>query len=271
MLKSGKENPTQSQIPNQILDVLKTSPIGYLSVTSGKGELFSYPVAFYYSGMRVYFMTPISAAKLKFVRANPSVSFLVDNHLLTKGSLGVMIQGKAKVFSVAKMVMTILSVGPKMAHFAKKYPGMFTFYASGKELPDERKLYKYRLIRVDPSRIVYWEGYKFGRYFPKGEISGADPLAASSDDAKMDTFAQLLKTADEELLVPEVQQSEEWVENMNQAAKNGIITDEDKNYLDSYRNFLRFAVAANREKPEVSEEEKKLLRKWKKESPTGPS
>ncbi len=135
----------QPEIPENVLDVLKTAGIGYLSVTSGKGDLYSYPVAFYFSGLKVYFMTPISAAKLKFIRGNPNVSFLVDNHLLTKGACGVMIQGKAKVFSIAKTVVSIMSVGPKMASFAKKYPGMFTFYASGKDLPDERKLYRYRL------------------------------------------------------------------------------------------------------------------------------
>src|SRR6202045_183744 len=108
---SGKQ---PGELPDEVLDILKTSTIGYLSVTSGKGELYSYPVAYYFSGLKVYFMTPISAAKLKFIRGNPAVSFLVDNHLLTKGSIGAMLQGRAKVFSIAKTVLSILSVGPKM-------------------------------------------------------------------------------------------------------------------------------------------------------------
>src|SRR5580693_8503342 len=99
-MSSGSQK--QADIPEPIMDVLKNSGIGYLSVTSSKGDLYSYPVAFYFSGLKVYFMTPISAAKLKFIRGNPSVSFLVDNHLLTKGACGAMIQGKAKVFSITK-------------------------------------------------------------------------------------------------------------------------------------------------------------------------
>ena len=146
---SSKE--PQREVPEQILEILKTSQIGYLAVTSPKGDLYSYPVAFYFSGFKVYFMTPISAAKLRFIKANPVVSFLVDNHLLTKGAAGAMLQGRAKVFSIGKTIMSVLSVGPKMAKFAQEYPGMFTFYASGKDLPDERKLYKYRLIRIDQS------------------------------------------------------------------------------------------------------------------------
>ena len=211
-------------------------------------------------------MTPISAAKLKFIRGNPAVSFLVDNHLLTKGSCGAMLQGRAKVFSIAKTVLSILSVGPKMAHFAKKYPGMFTFYASGKELPDERKLYRYRLIRIDPSKIVYWTGYEFGRYVSKGKTSG-DSLGEAPEEEKMDTLASLLKSADEELPVPlTVKQSDQWVEGLKEATEQGIISPEERMAIDSYRNFLRTAVSSSQVSANVTADEKKMLDKWKKGS-----
>ena len=261
---SGKQN---GELPDQVLDILKTSPIGYLSVTSGKGELYSYPVAYYFAGLKVYFMTPISAAKLKFIRGNPAVSFLVDNHLLTKGSCGAMLQGRAKVFSIAKTVLSILSVGPKMAHFAKKYPGMFTFYASGKELPDERKLYRYRLIRIDPSKIVYWTGYEFGRYIAKGKPPSGDSLVEAPDEEKLDTLASLLKSTDEELPVPAgVKQSEQWLEGLNQATEQGIISPDERVAIDSYRNFLRTAVSSSQVPAKVTSDERKLLEKWKKSS-----
>ena len=76
-------------------------------------------------------MTPISAAKLRFMRANPDVSFLVDNKGLTLGAVGAMVQGQAKIYSIAKTVTSILSVGPNMAKYATKYPSQFTFYARG--------------------------------------------------------------------------------------------------------------------------------------------
>ena len=210
-------------------------------------------------------MTPISAAKLKFIRGNPAVSFLVDNHLLTKGSCGAMLQGRAKVFSIAKTVLSILSVGPKMAHFAQKYPGMFTFYASGKELPDERKLYKYRLIRIDPSKIVFWSGYQFGRYLSKGKPPSGDSLGAAPEEEKMETLAQLLKSADEELPAPAgVKQSDEWVEGLKEATEKGIVTSNERKAFDSYRSFLRTAASSAQVSAKVTDEEKKLLGKWKK-------
>jgi len=252
-------------IPGQVLDLLKSSRIGYLSVTSSKGELFSYPVAFFFSDLKVYFMTPVSAAKLKFIRSNPTVSFLVDNHILTTDSCGAMFQGKAKVFSIAKTVLSILSIGPKIAKFASKYPGMFTFYAKGKGIPDERKLYRYRLIRIEPTKIVYWIGYKFGRYFPKELPSiSNDPLAKSSDETKLETIAQLMQSSDEELAVPtDLQQSQEWIDNLHEAAKSGIISTEEYYVIDSYRNFLRTAAATSKVGPTVTEEERKFLNRWK--------
>jgi hypothetical protein len=264
--KLGQQS--QGSVPKDVLDVLKSAQIGYLSVTSAKGEIFSYPVAFYFSKLKFYFMTPISAAKLKFVRANPSVSFLVDNHLLTKGACGAMIQGNAKVFSIAKTVLDILSVGPKMAHFAKKYPGMFTFYASGKELPDERKLYKYRLIRIDPIKILYWQGYKFGRYLPGNPLAGleADPLSDSGEELKMQTLAELMISADRELPSPQARENPEWVTNLDQVTRKGEITEEEKLALESYRSFLRRAAAENVFAPTPSKDEKKLLKKWREQS-----
>lgn len=266
----GEHDNTSETLPEDVENVLKSSPIGYLSVSSKKGELFSYPVAFYFSTPKVYFMTPISAAKLRFIRANPTVSFLVDNHLLTKGACGAMIQGKARVFSIAKTVVSILSLGPKMTHFARKYPGMFTFYASGKELPGERKLYKYRLVRIDPSKVLYWQGYKFGRLIPNGaEKEGStvaaerDPLSLSPDDAKMDTLAKLLMSADEELQPTPTSENKEWLENLEFATKQNEISDEERSVFDSYHSFLRKAAVLNAVGPEVSSEERDLLNKWK--------
>jgi hypothetical protein len=248
-------------LPQQVADVLQKSKIGYLSVMSKKEELYSYPVAFYFSGSQVYFITPISAAKLKFVRANPNVSFLVDNHEVTMSACGAMIQGKAQVFTIAKTVLSIISTGPKMAHFARKYPGMFTFYAKGKGLPDERKLYKYRLIRIQPSKIIFWVGYKFGRVKSKGESK--DSLSQVPEEDRLDTISQMMEAADEELPSEPLQHGEGWLVGLDQAGKRGILSDDELTVMRSYRTLQAKVTPSNQVGPKPTEAEKKLLAKWK--------
>ena len=251
-----------SDIPEPVLAVLKTSKIGYLSVRSEKGDLYTYPVAFLFSGKQVYTMTPISAAKLRFMKANPGVSFLVENKGLTLGAVGAMVQGTAKIYSIAKTVSSILSIGPNMAKYAKKYPSQFTFYARGKHLPDERKLYKYRFIRIQPTKILYWVGYEFGRY--KAKSGKQDALAGASDDEKMEAFADLMKGADEEFAAGEVPPpSGEWASKVEEAVENGTISKEERQAMGSFRGFLRQATEESKVGHKVTDDEKRLLRKWK--------
>lgn len=240
---------------------MKTTQIGYLSVTSKKGGLYSYPVAYHYSDRKVYMMTPISAAKMKFMKANPNISFLVDNKKLTLDCCGAMIQGRAKILSMAKMITSIVSLGPKMRDFAKKYPGMFTFYAKGKYLPDERKLYKYRFIRIDPTKIVFWTGYKFGKYIPNKKDQAKEE--SLEDQTKIEGLAGLLATADEEgdLTAGELPADNDWLSELNSAVSSGILSEDEKRVIGIYKQPL--GVSENVKPGELSSGEKSILKKWK--------
>ena len=246
-------------VPEKVVEVLKNNKIGYLSVLSKTEELYSYPVAFHYSDQKLYFMTPVSAAKFKILKANPTVSFIVDNGKVTTEACGAMIQGKAKVFTIGRTLVSILSVGPKMIGFTKKYPGMLSFYARGKELPDERKLYKYRLIRIDPSKIIYWLGYKFGRFIPKTQPSKiGNLLKLSRDESGLELSAKLLESADDEdVLVGPVGMSHDWIAGLDSSVSEGTLSDQERDMLGSFRvqaNSTPVVGAA------VSVEEKKLLK-----------
>jgi hypothetical protein len=265
MTVAAREKSDKSEMPEAVMEMLKTAKIGYLSVKSEKGDLYTYPVAFLFSGKQVYTMTPISAAKLKFMRANPDVSFLVENKGLTLGAIGAMVQGRAKIYSITKTVTSILSVGPNMAKYAKKYPSQFTFYARGKYLPDERKLYKYRFIRIEPTKILYWVGYEFGRY--KGKADKSDALANASDDEKMEAFDTLLKVADEEFAAGEVPPpAAGWATKVDAAVENGVLSEEERQAMGSFRGFLRQATEQSKVGPKVTGDEKSLLKKWKSSS-----
>src|SRR5712692_4777861 len=95
MGKRSKSEILESQtLPDQVINVLKKTNIGYLSVLSKSGELYSYPVAYYYSKFTVYFVTPVSAAKYKIIKNNPRISFIVDNGKVIAEACGAMIQGR---------------------------------------------------------------------------------------------------------------------------------------------------------------------------------
>lgn len=246
------ENPT---IPQEVADVLENTAIGYLSTISKKGELYSYPVAFYYSNLRVYFVTPVSAAKFKMIKENPTVSLIVDNKKLTISACGAMIQGKARTYSVSRTLMSILSLGPNVAGFSKKYPGMLGFYAKGKGLPDERKLYKYRIIQITPSKILYWIGYTFGKYIPKKRPSVTSKLGLRKNGNDASAIAEMIAEADEELSSPSEGVDMDWLNKVQDQSKLGKITEDERRLLSFYK--------VEGTPSEVSNDEKKLINRWR--------
>jgi len=257
-------NAQSSPVPEQVLDVLRTNTIGYLSVISKRGELYSYPVAFHYSANKVYFVTPVSAAKFKIIKANPTVSFIVDNGKVTTEACGAMIQGKARMFTIGRTLLSILSVGPKIAGFSKKYPGMLTFYARGKELPDERKLYKYRLIRIEPSKLIFWTGYNFGRFISKKRDEPIeDSLDLTSDEAGVELAARLLQPSENE--IPSVQgfSNHDWLAALDTNVSEGILSSDERQIIRSYRRPTLLERCDHGTTASVTEAERRLLKKSK--------
>jgi general stress protein 26 len=260
-LKTSEESAQASApIPPNIIDVLKTTGIGILSVTSKKGDLYSYPVAFHYGDQKIYMITPIGSAKMKLIKANPKVSFIVDNRKFTIDCCGAMFQGSAKVFSMAKLITSFVTRGP-MAQFSKKYPGYMSFYLKGKDLPSERKFYKYRLIRIDPTKIVYWTGYKFGKFIPPKSKSKepAAELLDPNNPEKVEHIAGLLNSADEEPEIDELPRSEDWLSELKSAVKGGVMSEDERRLISSFRIPQENAIPAGK----VTDSEKTMLKKWK--------
>lgn len=251
-----------------MVDTLKSTKIGYLSLSSKKGDLFSFPMAFHYSDHKIYFITPIGSAKMKLIRTNPNLSFIVDNGKLPSSAdmtaaCGAMFQGIAKVFSFARMMTSFVSMGP-MGQFPKKYPGMLSTYLDGKHLPPERKFHKYRLVRITPSKIVYWTGYKFGRYLPRktGEKKAEYSMEEiKKDPTKMEGISSLVESADDELVIDEIPPSEDWLGELKSAVSNGILSEDEMRVMGMYRKPL--GTSENVRPGELSVGEKSILKKWK--------
>ena len=256
--KSTRKQESESQpLPTEVTEVLENSEIGYLTTISKKGDLYSYPVAFYYSNAKVYFVTPVSAAKYKMIKENPTVSLIVDNKKLTTNATGAMIQGKARTFSVTRTILSILSLGPKVAAFSKKYPGMLTFYAKGKELPDERKLYKYRIIQINPTKILYWIGYNFGRYVPARNLKLGGRFGIGKNEHDAAELSRLFVSADENQVPSQGPVDHDWLVKLEAAASNGRVNDEERAIISRYKTSEIDSAS------KITAEEKRLLNKWK--------
>lgn len=275
----GEDNQT---IPTEILELLRTSQIGYLSLTSKEGDIYSYPIAFFYSGEYVYFATPIGSAKVKFLKENPKVSLIVDNRKLTTSCSGAMIQGDTKIFSIAKTLTSITSILPNTVNFAKKYPSMFTFYAKGKELPDERKIYKYRFIRIRIKKIIFWMGYQFGRYIPKkspgmlGKLFEDLKGNEKRGESVLESISKVIQSSDGDIDSEKpIALDESWMTNMNEAASKSSITEDERRIIEMFtKKTVEEAtktvkeglkkISETKHSYKVSSDEQNILKKWNK-------
>jgi uncharacterized pyridoxamine 5'-phosphate oxidase family protein len=271
-------------IPAAVLKLLHENHIGYLSLSTKKGDLYSYPIAYLYSGENVYFVTPIASAKAKFLKANPKVSLIVDNRKLTLECVGAMIQGDTTIFSIAKTLKSIVSVLPKTISFSKKYPRMFAFYAKGKDLPDERKIYKYRFIKINIKKILFWEGYKFGRFIPKkspgmlGKLFHDLKSSPTIGENALDSISQMLESSDEDIdSESPVAIDDTWLDKLSEGANEGGISEDERRIINMFaKTSMENATKTLKEgvkkiidtkySSKVSSDERSILEKWKKGS-----
>ena len=157
------------QLPERILDFVKEEKVGQLSVRTSKGVL-AHPIAYYCDGEGIVFGTPRSSAKLKLLKKYPSVSFTVDNGKLMKDGMGITVVGTTETYGFKSMATSLRSALSSMFGYVKKYPELLKYYVGSMgELPDDRKFYKYVFVRINPTRIVHWDGYNFGRVTSKSK------------------------------------------------------------------------------------------------------
>ncbi|MEE9191868.1 MAG: pyridoxamine 5'-phosphate oxidase family protein [Candidatus Aerophobetes bacterium] len=168
------------ELPSKVRNTLDKNKVGYISVQTPSGRIATNPVSYYFNDGYIYFMTPRSSKRYKFMQKRPDVTFTVDNGELMEDCAGIMIQGMIESFDPSKTFFSV-NILPKFLKYLSKYPDTIPFYVLGtlglNKLPDERKLHKYNFLRVNPTKVFYWDGYDFGRIGAKsGEIVGDDPV-----------------------------------------------------------------------------------------------
>jgi hypothetical protein len=127
-----------------------------------------HPIAYNIQKNAMVFGTPRTAKKLDMLKKNPRVSFTVDNGKLMKEAIGITVLGRTETYGLDDITKGVKQGLASMTGFMRKYPELVKFYVKDiKELPDANKFYKYVFVRVNPTSIVHWDGYEFGRITAK--------------------------------------------------------------------------------------------------------
>jgi hypothetical protein len=184
------------QLPPRIWKFVRKQKVGHLSVRSKYGVLV-HPIAFAISKNHMVFGTPRTAKKLELLKTNSRISFTCDNGELMKKAIGVTVIGRAETYGFNDIKKGFTQGLLSMAEFMKKYPELIKYYVKDfKELPDANKFYKYVFVRVNPTRIVHWDGYEFGRISKKkkkgkkGKTEPEDGLRPEDDPVMYAKYVQ---------------------------------------------------------------------------------
>ncbi len=170
------------QLPPRIWDFTRKQKVGHLSVRTKRGVLV-HPIAYNIQKKAMVFGTPRTARKLDMLKKNPRVSFTVDNGKLMKEAIGITVLGRTETYGFDNLTKGFKQGLSSMAGFMKKYPELIKFYVKDfNELPDANKFYKYVFVRVNPTSIVHWDGYEFGRIAAKRKKGAKEEDSIKPED-----------------------------------------------------------------------------------------
>lgn len=147
----------------EILTLLQNGKFAYVGTSDRKGQPHVTPVIFVFDGKKPYFVTSKIAKKIRNLRENPRVAFLVDvrdpSRLLSNRA--VLIMGKARIFFFAGAIIGLVTMLRVRRLFHRKYPQYMKRYRDEEiRLPQAWKTTMFAsrmLVRVDVERLVYWQ------------------------------------------------------------------------------------------------------------------
>lgn len=149
-------------LPSYVYDLAENSKFAYVGTSSGKNPYIT-PVSFVFDGLRMFFMTSIVSTKLKNIKRNPKISFLVDmrDPENTANNLAVLFVGSAQVYGLQDLLIKPHIMFRARQTFMRKYPEYTRRYRQEKaKLPKAWQLTPIIariLIEIKPRKIVYWK------------------------------------------------------------------------------------------------------------------
>jgi nitroimidazol reductase NimA-like FMN-containing flavoprotein (pyridoxamine 5'-phosphate oxidase superfamily) len=150
-------------LPPDIYNLVKESSFAYVG-TSLKGVTHITPVVYVFDGQRIFFNTSKEAKKLKVMKKNNKVAFLIDKRDMSNiyENKAVLFTGKVKIYGVLDIPLRLIQMLRTLRLFITKYPEYTRKYSTS-ELPKAWQLTPIIariLVEVKPARIIYWRGAK---------------------------------------------------------------------------------------------------------------
>ncbi len=150
-------------LPPDIYNLVKESSFAYVG-TSLKGVTHITPVVYVFDGQRIFFNTSKEAKKLKVMRKNNKVAFLIDKRDMSNiyENKAVLFTGKVKIYGLLDVPLRFIQMLRTLRLFIMKYPEYTRKYSTS-ELPKAWQLTPIIariLVEVKPARIIYWRGAK---------------------------------------------------------------------------------------------------------------
>ena len=152
-------------LPPDIYNLVKESSFAYVG-TSQAGMPHITPVVYVFDGQNIFFNTSKEAKKLKIMRENNKVAFLIDKRDMSNiyENKAVLFMGKVRIFGLFDIPLKFIKMLAARRLFLIKYPEYTKKYATSTlELPKAWQLtpiISRILIQVKPSKIIYWRGAK---------------------------------------------------------------------------------------------------------------
>ena len=150
-------------LPPDIYNLVNESSFAYAG-TSLKGVTHVTPIVYVFDGQRIFFNTSKEAKKLKIMRKNNKIAFLIDKRDMNNiyENKAVLFTGNVKIYGLLDIPLHFIQMLSARKLFLQKYPEYTRKYATT-ELPRAWQLtpvISRILVEVKPSKIIYWRGAK---------------------------------------------------------------------------------------------------------------
>ncbi len=150
-------------LPPDIYNLVKESSFAYIG-NAFNGETHVTPVVYIFDGQRIFFNTSKESKKLKMLRKNRKVAFLIDTRDMSSifQNKAVLFTGEAKIYGLWDVLLHFIQMLGARSLFLEKYPEYTKKYATS-ELPKAWQLTPIIariLVEIKPVRIIYWRGAK---------------------------------------------------------------------------------------------------------------